>query len=170
MVNYSKRHPGAAHRPLIDYDLVAVLQPIVMVGTLVGVILNVLFPNYLILIPLVLLLGLITYKTYLKGVAVAKKEKAAREAEQKKAQEQPTEPAAPAAPSDEQDQNAEDGIAPLHEDEEQLLGGDSSRRSSYKSSYKSSRQSFSHSLKEMLIEEPTTEDPEDERKRYVVEN
>jgi hypothetical protein len=77
MVNYFKRHPHAGNRTLIDYDLTVMFEPITLCGTLIGVIMNVLFPNFLVLIPLVLLLSYTTYKTYLKGKTIAAKERVA---------------------------------------------------------------------------------------------
>lgn len=76
-VNYFKRHPSAKHRPLIDYDLTVMFEPITLCGTLVGVILNILFPVVLVIAPLCLLLAYTTYKTYKKGLVILAKERAA---------------------------------------------------------------------------------------------
>ena len=75
-VNYFKPHPKTAHRPLIDYNLAAMFEPLTMCGTLLGVLLNILFPAWLVIVPLCLLLGFTTYKTYKKGLAIHAKEQA----------------------------------------------------------------------------------------------
>lgn len=76
-VNYFKKHPHAKDRPLIDYDLTVMFEPITLCGTLVGVILNILFPVWLVIVPLCLLLAFTTYKTYNKGLVILAKERAA---------------------------------------------------------------------------------------------
>lgn len=77
VVNYFKKHPKAKRRPLIDYDLTLMFEPITLVGTMVGVLLNILFPAYLVIVPLCLLLAFTTYKTYKKGVTLLAKEREA---------------------------------------------------------------------------------------------
>ena len=52
-------------------------EPITLCGTLVGVILNILFPVWLVIVPLCLLLAFTTYKTYNKGLVILAKERAA---------------------------------------------------------------------------------------------
>ena len=76
-VNFFRRHPCTTHRTLIDYDLTVMFEPVTLSGTLVGVILNVLFPSWLVLAPLILLLSFTFYKTYKKGMAISAKERAA---------------------------------------------------------------------------------------------
>lgn len=63
---YSKRHPQR-DTPVIDYNAAIVLQPMLLLGTTLGVILNRIFPEWLILLLLTLTLILTTYKTLLKG-------------------------------------------------------------------------------------------------------
>jgi hypothetical protein len=57
-----KRHPFA-NRPLIDYNLALMLQPLALGGTVLGVLLNFVFPNWLILLLLILVLFFTTYRT-----------------------------------------------------------------------------------------------------------
>jgi uncharacterized membrane protein YfcA len=83
MVNYFRRHPQTNLRPVIDYNLTVMFEPITLVGTLFGVLLNVWLPNLFVLIPLILLLGFTTYKTYLKGKTIHAKEVAAAAKEAK---------------------------------------------------------------------------------------
>ncbi|KAG6964761.1 hypothetical protein JG687_00005784 [Phytophthora cactorum] len=61
-------------RPLIDFGLVGLMEPTTLVGTVFGVMLNHIFPNWLILVLLVTLLSFITYKTFLKGKKIQEKE------------------------------------------------------------------------------------------------
>ncbi|EDQ88372.1 uncharacterized protein MONBRDRAFT_26471 [Monosiga brevicollis MX1] len=77
-VNIWKRHPHDPKRPLIDYDTAMMLEPMTLLGGILGVILNVIFPNWLVLLPLCLLLGFISYKTLKKAWNMHKKELAAR--------------------------------------------------------------------------------------------
>eukprot|EP00730_Choanoeca_flexa_P007675 TRINITY_DN12374_c0_g2_i2.p1 TRINITY_DN12374_c0_g2~~TRINITY_DN12374_c0_g2_i2.p1 ORF type:complete len:151 (+),score=22.28 TRINITY_DN12374_c0_g2_i2:720-1172(+) len=68
-VNLWKRHPTAKHRPLIDYDTALMLEPMTLLGGILGVILNVIFPNWLVLLPLCILLAVVSYRTIRKGEA-----------------------------------------------------------------------------------------------------
>jgi uncharacterized membrane protein YfcA len=56
--------------PIINYDLAAIMEPTTLIGTVIGVMLNHILPNWLILLKLVTLLAFITYHTFLKGRAV----------------------------------------------------------------------------------------------------
>ncbi|POM62465.1 hypothetical protein PHPALM_28388 [Phytophthora palmivora] len=64
----------AMNRPVIDFGLVGLMEPTTLVGTVFGVMLNHIFPNWLILVLLVTLLTFITYKTILKGNKIQDKE------------------------------------------------------------------------------------------------
>ena len=66
MMNWSKRHP-AADRPLIDYDVALALEPMTIAGTTIGVLLNVLLPEWLIVVLLCILLFLTTLRTVSTG-------------------------------------------------------------------------------------------------------
>lgn len=53
-----KRLPGNKYgRPLIDYGMALALQPSQLAGTVVGVLLNAIFPDWLVLVLLVLTLS-----------------------------------------------------------------------------------------------------------------
>lgn len=52
---------------MIDLNLAAMLEPATMLGTIPGVLLNVVFPAYLITVLLTLLLGLTGFATLRKG-------------------------------------------------------------------------------------------------------
>ena len=64
----TKRHPNA-NRPLIDYDIALMFEPMVLCGTTAGVLLNRTLPSWLILLMLELLLAQAVYKTLKKGIS-----------------------------------------------------------------------------------------------------
>jgi hypothetical protein len=72
-VLYSKRHPYK-DAPLIDYDLTMLLIPGILLGTIAGVYLNVIFPAFVIVISLVVLLTYTSYKTWRKSFQLYKEE------------------------------------------------------------------------------------------------
>lgn len=80
LLNAKKRHP-TANRPLIDWDIMLVMEPLTIAGAVVGSVLNVLCPSWLLCTMLVLLLGATTIKTGLKGIKMFRKESQAKEAE-----------------------------------------------------------------------------------------
>jgi len=65
-LNMQKRHP-TADRPLIDYNAVCMLEPMLLLGTIVGVFLNAVSPNWLITVCLILVLTYTVYRTALKA-------------------------------------------------------------------------------------------------------
>lgn len=73
ILNAAKRHP-TADRPLIDWDIMLVMEPLTIAGAVMGSVLNILCPPWLLCVMLVLLLGATTIKTGLKGVKLYKKE------------------------------------------------------------------------------------------------
>jgi hypothetical protein len=73
---FFQQHP-MRHKPLIDYHLALVLQPLSLGGTLVGVILNIMFPNWLLLLLLVVVLVISLERTVVKGIKMWKEEKRA---------------------------------------------------------------------------------------------
>ncbi|KAG7385896.1 hypothetical protein PHYPSEUDO_000958 [Phytophthora pseudosyringae] len=74
VVNFRRKHPLNRNRPLIDFGLVGLMEPTTLIGTVFGVMLNHIFPNWLILVLLVTLLSFITYKTVVKGNKIQDKE------------------------------------------------------------------------------------------------
>lgn len=72
-VLYWKRHPNK-DMPLIDYDLTMLLIPGILLGTIAGVYLNVIFPAFLIVISLVVLLSYTSYKTWKKSFQLYREE------------------------------------------------------------------------------------------------
>ena len=73
MINFPLRHP-TADRPLVDFDLALILIPMELTGSLVGVLLNIIFPQWLTLTCLLALLIFTTWRTYGKGKASWDKE------------------------------------------------------------------------------------------------
>lgn len=56
--------------PIIDYAVAAIMEPTTLIGAIFGVMMNHIFPNWLILVLLITLLSFITYKTFRKGEEV----------------------------------------------------------------------------------------------------
>ncbi|OQR96294.1 hypothetical protein ACHHYP_16256 [Achlya hypogyna] len=80
ILNYRKRHPTLPKRPLVDYETMVMMEPMTLgmlsiplslilatAGTIVGVHLNAVLPNWLTTLLLVLLLGNATYRSVLKA-------------------------------------------------------------------------------------------------------
>jgi len=76
ILNVSKRHPKA-DRPLIDWDIMLMMEPLTIAGAVCGTFINVLSPPWLITIMLVLLLSATAYKTLNKGIKCFREESAA---------------------------------------------------------------------------------------------
>jgi len=87
IVNFRARHPNSkVNRPLLQIDIALLLVPATLGGTVLGVLLNVLLPEGVINLCLVLLLTYTAKKTLTKGWKTYKKEKEKKE--QTKAAEQ----------------------------------------------------------------------------------
>ncbi|TVU09243.1 hypothetical protein EJB05_42696 [Eragrostis curvula] len=71
--NIKLKHP-ALDMPLIDYDLTLLIQPMLMLGVSIGVIFNVIFPDWLVTTLLIILFLGTSAKSFLKGVETWKKE------------------------------------------------------------------------------------------------
>ncbi|KAG7385897.1 hypothetical protein PHYPSEUDO_000959 [Phytophthora pseudosyringae] len=72
--NFNRKHPTNAKLPLINYHVAGIMEPTTLIGAIFGVMLNHMFPDWLILVLLVSLLSYITYKTVLKGNKIREKE------------------------------------------------------------------------------------------------
>eukprot|EP00736_Rhodelphis_marinus_P007371 Rmarinus@m.23602 len=57
-------------RPRIDYDFATFMMPCLLIGTVVGVIINILLPNVVIVVFLGIILSFVTWKTFRKGVSI----------------------------------------------------------------------------------------------------
>jgi len=73
ILNIPKRHP-VADRPLVDWDLIMIMEPLTIAGAIAGSFVNKVLPDWILAICLILLLGATSYKTITKGVSTYKKE------------------------------------------------------------------------------------------------
>lgn len=73
ILNTQKRHP-LADRPLVDWDLILVMEPLTIAGALIGAFLNKLLPERLLVLMLVLLLSFTAHNTLTKAMKMYKKE------------------------------------------------------------------------------------------------
>ena len=89
LILWKKKHPNYKWKPLISYPTALMVEPLTIYGTMIGVVLNIISPSWLIIIVLVLLLGYTSYKTSKKALTQWKNEnkKLALEKEQKENQE-----------------------------------------------------------------------------------
>ncbi|XP_048571470.1 sulfite exporter TauE/SafE family protein 3-like isoform X2 [Triticum urartu] len=75
--NLKLKHP-TLDMPMIDYDLALLIQPMLMMGVSIGVICNVIFPDWLVTVLLIILFLVTSVKAFLKGVEAWKKETEAK--------------------------------------------------------------------------------------------
>jgi len=73
----SQRHPSSFSEPVIDYDCVVLMEPMLCLGVMVGVMVNQMTPNWLLLMLLCLTLGFALWRTGSKGIKQLKAELAA---------------------------------------------------------------------------------------------
>jgi uncharacterized membrane protein YfcA len=79
IIMYARQpHPTIPGRPMIDFSAVLLLQPLMLAGTIVGVMLNVVFPSWLIVATLAITLAIASVRTLKKGMRVWKAESHAR--------------------------------------------------------------------------------------------
>jgi uncharacterized membrane protein YfcA len=75
LLNTQKRHP-LADRPLVDWDLILVMEPLTIAGALIGAFLNKVLPETLLTFLLVALLTFTAHNTLTKATKMYKKETA----------------------------------------------------------------------------------------------
>jgi uncharacterized membrane protein YfcA len=80
LINMRKRHPKA-NRPLINYSVAFLMAPTTILGTVFGIMLFIVFPQWFILILLVLVLGVTDYRTIVKALELHRKEEAEKKKE-----------------------------------------------------------------------------------------
>jgi len=78
LFNVWKRHPSA-DQPLINYDVALMLEPLTLLGTIIGVIANLLMASWQILIVLSCVTSFTAYKTFKKGWQMKVEEDMARQ-------------------------------------------------------------------------------------------
>ncbi|XP_074579664.1 sulfite exporter TauE/SafE family protein 3-like [Curcuma longa] len=71
--NLKLKHPSL-DMPIIDYDLALLVQPMLMLGISIGVIFNVVFPDWLVTVLLIVLFIGTSTKAFMKGVDTWKRE------------------------------------------------------------------------------------------------
>ncbi|KAE9599457.1 putative transmembrane protein TauE [Lupinus albus] len=71
--NLKLRHP-TLNMPIIDYDLALLIQPMLMLGISIGVIFNLVFPDWMVTILLIVLFFGTSTKAFFKGVETWQKE------------------------------------------------------------------------------------------------
>eukprot|EP00499_Haloplacidia_sp_CaronLabIsolate_P008909 CAMPEP_0196783922 /NCGR_PEP_ID=MMETSP1104-20130614/15426_1 /TAXON_ID=33652 /ORGANISM="Cafeteria sp., Strain Caron Lab Isolate" /LENGTH=217 /DNA_ID=CAMNT_0042154191 /DNA_START=68 /DNA_END=718 /DNA_ORIENTATION=- len=64
IMNYQAHHPTVPSRPLINYEAAIMLEPLMLAGTVIGVLANTVFPQWLIVVLLVLVLAYASRRTY----------------------------------------------------------------------------------------------------------
>jgi uncharacterized membrane protein YfcA len=73
VLNANKRHP-LADRPLVDWDLILVMEPLTIAGALIGALLNKILPSKVLVVMLVLLLSVTAYTSLARAVKMYKAE------------------------------------------------------------------------------------------------
>lgn len=81
LLNLSKRHPDV-DRPLVDWNLILMMEPLTIAGALIGATLNKILPDWLIVILLVIVLSVTARRTLRKGKKMYEKENKERESVQ----------------------------------------------------------------------------------------
>ena len=74
MINFSRRHP-LADRPIIDWDLILVMEPLTLIGTILGTLLHRVLSEKLLVVMLVLLLSVTAHSTLRKAMRMYQAEK-----------------------------------------------------------------------------------------------
>mmetsp|Transcript_22566 Transcript_22566/g.36203 ORF Transcript_22566/g.36203 Transcript_22566/m.36203 type:complete len:512 (-) Transcript_22566:26-1561(-) len=74
LMNLRKSHPTRKHRPLTDFSTLLMFEPMLLAGTILGVLLNVICPDILILILLAIVLAYAVVRTLRKGISKWKQE------------------------------------------------------------------------------------------------
>jgi uncharacterized membrane protein YfcA len=75
IMNFSQKHPEREERTSIDYDTVLCLMPMVLLGSMMGVLLNKILPSLVVIVGLTAILAFMSFKTTKRYFTVAKKEK-----------------------------------------------------------------------------------------------
>lgn len=77
ILNVQKRHPDV-DRPLVDWSLITVMQPLTLAGAIMGAYIGRLIEEWMLILALVFLLSYTAYRTLSKGVEQFRKESASR--------------------------------------------------------------------------------------------
>ena len=74
IINWKQQHPEKENKLAVDYDLVIFLLPMILLGTMIGVMLNIVLPSVIIIAGLTLVLVYLDYMCITKGMKLYKKE------------------------------------------------------------------------------------------------
>ncbi|TMW56182.1 hypothetical protein Poli38472_008830 [Pythium oligandrum] len=74
LFNLRRKHPVKPNVPIINYAVASIMEPTTLIGSIFGVMMNHVLPNWLILFLLISLLSYVTKKTYDKGTKIRRKE------------------------------------------------------------------------------------------------
>lgn len=77
ILNFKQKHPEKKATS-VDYDIVTLMLPVVLLGSFLGVQLNIIVPNAVLLLILMLLLIFLSIKTTIKGVRMFREETKAK--------------------------------------------------------------------------------------------
>ena len=77
-----KKHPVKKHSVIIDYNIAIVMMPTVMIGSILGVFVNIVFPAVMLQLALVVLLVFTTSQSFRKARELYKKENEERKVRQ----------------------------------------------------------------------------------------
>ena len=74
IINWQRRHP-LADRPIIDWDFILVMQPVVLIGVLLGTFIHQLLSEQILIVLLVVLLSVTAHSTLSKAMRMFEAEK-----------------------------------------------------------------------------------------------
>ncbi|KAF0697242.1 Aste57867_12070 [Aphanomyces stellatus] len=76
LLNFRQKHPLVPHRQLIDYEVMVMMEPMTLAGTIIGVSMNKVCPEWVITILLVVLLSKTSQRMVTKGKSIWQQEDA----------------------------------------------------------------------------------------------
>jgi uncharacterized membrane protein YfcA len=82
VMNLQKRHPDV-DRPLVDWDLIMIMEPLTVAGAVCGTFLAKTLPDWILTLMLVVLLAFTSHRTLSKGISQYKKETKQKEEEKR---------------------------------------------------------------------------------------
>lgn len=76
---FPRAHEPSGRKPAIDYDVALLMGPMSVLGSIFGVMVNIVFSDYLVFICMMIVLLFSFYKTLTKGIEIRQKELGTRE-------------------------------------------------------------------------------------------
>ncbi|KAB8108379.1 hypothetical protein EE612_043996 [Oryza sativa] len=111
--NLKRKHP-TLDMPVIDYDLALLIQPMLMLGISIGVIFNVIFPDWLVTVLLIILFLGTSTKAFLKGIETWKKETIIKREAEKRSEQTSEELEYRPVPASESKPPSDEAVSILH--------------------------------------------------------